>query len=336
MNNPLVSVIVPVYGVEKYIERCARSIFEQTYKNLEIIFVDDCSPDRSVKILQRILEEYPNRQNQTDIMRHKKNLGSAGARITGQHNATGKYSIHTDSDDYIESCMIQEMVEKAESENADITICDFLYHFSNNEEHKLVNPSLNHIECMCQVMKGIVHSSLCNKLVRRNLYTDNNIAFTAALNMFEDLSVMYRLLFFANKIAYIPKPFYHYDLTRSDSMTSTKMNQSHQEDLIALNRQMLAFQKKHNLFDNNSSVTAAFQHMRAGSLSSIALYGDFHQIRRCPDIFCNVKVTDIYKSGFAKPKKLAGILYLLHCTPLLHLLRFMQQFKHKMRKNAAK
>lgn len=79
-NEPYqVSVLVPVYGVEKYIERCARSIFEQTYHNLDIIFVDDCTPDHSIDVLKRVLKDYPERKEQTRIIKHDHNRGLAGA-----------------------------------------------------------------------------------------------------------------------------------------------------------------------------------------------------------------------------------------------------------------
>ena len=73
MEFKKVSILVPVYGVEKYIERCARSLFEQTYDNIEYIFVDDCTKDRSIEILQKVLEDYPNRKNQVKILHHEKN-----------------------------------------------------------------------------------------------------------------------------------------------------------------------------------------------------------------------------------------------------------------------
>lgn len=84
-----VSILVPVYGVEKYIERCARSIFEQTYRNLDIVFVDDCSPDKSIEILKRVLEDCPKRKAQTRIIRHEQNRGLAAARNTVVAAATG-------------------------------------------------------------------------------------------------------------------------------------------------------------------------------------------------------------------------------------------------------
>ncbi|MBO5667722.1 MAG: glycosyltransferase family 2 protein, partial [Lentisphaeria bacterium] len=87
-----VSVCIPVYGVEKYIERCARSLFEQTMRDgIEFIFVNDCTPDKSIEILEQILSEYPHRQEQTKIIHHKQNGGLVAARNTGLAHASGEY-----------------------------------------------------------------------------------------------------------------------------------------------------------------------------------------------------------------------------------------------------
>jgi glycosyltransferase involved in cell wall biosynthesis len=90
-----VSILVPVYGVENYIERCARSLFEQTYENIEFVFVDDCSPDNSIQELEKIIKNYPNRKGQIKIIHHEKNIGLSGARHTAINNATGDFVIHS-------------------------------------------------------------------------------------------------------------------------------------------------------------------------------------------------------------------------------------------------
>lgn len=106
MNNSckvsiLVSILVPIYGTEKYIERCTRSLFEQSYSNIEFVFVNDYTPDRSVEILKSILEKYPQQKSNTKIISHDKNRGVAAARNTLLDNATGDYVMWVDSDDYI-------------------------------------------------------------------------------------------------------------------------------------------------------------------------------------------------------------------------------------------
>ena len=125
---PKVSVIVPVYGVEKYIDRCARSLFEQTLDDIEYLFIDDCTPDRSIDILQQVLDEYPQRKPQVVIHRMEKNSGQAAVRKWGMQNATGEYVIHCDSDDWVDTDMYRAMYEKAKEEEADVVVCDYFVH----------------------------------------------------------------------------------------------------------------------------------------------------------------------------------------------------------------
>lgn len=233
MSQPLVSVLVPIYNVEKYIERCARSIFEQAYENLEIIFVNDCTPDNSVGVLRKVLAEYPNRIAQTQIINHEKNLGLAGARLTGLKASTGKYIQNIDSDDYIDKNMISEMVALAERENADITICDFMDVYTNKKEHIYVNPPLDPLRCMESVLVGIVHSSVCNKLIRRDLFINNRIHQFVGLDLREDFSVLYKLVYYCKRIAYLPKAYYYYRQNAS-SMVNNYNEKSGKSGLLLI------------------------------------------------------------------------------------------------------
>lgn len=233
MSQPLVSVLVPIYNVEKYIERCARSIFEQAYENLEIIFVNDCTPDNSVGVLRKVLAEYPNRIAQTQIINHEKNLGLAGARLTGLKTSTGKYIQNIDSDDYIDKNMISDMVALAEQENADITICDFMYVYTNKKEHIYVNPPLDPLSCLECVLVGIVHSSVCNKLIRRDLFINNRIHQFVGLDLREDFSVLYKLVYYCKRIAYLPKAYYYYRQNAS-SMVNNYNEKSGKSGLLLI------------------------------------------------------------------------------------------------------
>lgn len=120
MDTPKVSVIIPIYNVEKYIDRCARSLFEQTLEDIEYIFIDDCTPDKSVDILESVLKEYPHRIPQTQIIRLPKNIGAANVRKKGILLATGEYVIQCDSDDWVEKDMYELMYNKALSEDLDM------------------------------------------------------------------------------------------------------------------------------------------------------------------------------------------------------------------------
>ncbi|MBQ1779984.1 MAG: glycosyltransferase family 2 protein, partial [Bacteroidales bacterium] len=126
-----VSILVPIYEVEKYIERCARSLFEQTYDNLEYIFVDDCSPDKSMEILEQVMEDYPNRKKQVRIIRHEHNRGLAAARNTALDAATSPFITHVDSDDYLSLDAIHLLVNKQVETDADIVSGNYFVIESN-------------------------------------------------------------------------------------------------------------------------------------------------------------------------------------------------------------
>ncbi|MBO7655386.1 MAG: glycosyltransferase [Kiritimatiellae bacterium] len=124
MINVKVSVVVPVYQVASYIERCAVSLFEQTLPEMQFIFVDDGSPDESCAILERVLLRYPERAEQTLILHHGENRGLPAARETGLRHATGEYVAHCDSDDWVEREMYATLYASAKSNDADMVLCD--------------------------------------------------------------------------------------------------------------------------------------------------------------------------------------------------------------------
>ena len=117
---PKVSVIIAVYNVEAYIERCLHSLFSQTLNDIEYIFVDDATPDSSIELIYKTIESYPNRRNQIKVLRHTYNRGLAAARTTGMREATGEYIISCDPDDYIEQDMYEKMYLRAVETSADI------------------------------------------------------------------------------------------------------------------------------------------------------------------------------------------------------------------------
>lgn len=107
---PKISVIVPIYKVEKYIGRCARSLFEQSLEDMEFIFVDDCSPDNSISIVKTMAEDYPKRKNQIKFLHHKVNRGLTTTRNTGLSVATGDYIAYCDSDDWFDLTMYENYI----------------------------------------------------------------------------------------------------------------------------------------------------------------------------------------------------------------------------------
>ena len=220
MAENKVSVIVPIYKVEGFIERCARSLMEQTLGEVEFIFVDDASSDRSMEILRRTLTDYPERQEQVRILTHEQNKGLPAARNTGLEVATGEYIFHCDSDDFVEREMLAEMYEAAKKADADILWSDFWLSFEQNERYMKVRNYATPQEALNGMLEGAMKYNVWNKLTRRTLYSENHIAFPTGHSMGEDMT-MIRLMACAKKVAYIPKAYYHYVRLNMSALTQT-------------------------------------------------------------------------------------------------------------------
>ena len=207
---PKVSVIVPVYGVEKYIERCVRSLFGQTLDDIEYLFVNDCTPDRSMEILSSVLEEYSQRKDQVVIHRMEHNSGQAAVRQWGMLHSTGEYVIFCDSDDWVNCNMYKLMYDKAIEEEADVVVCDF--NITNGE--KVLRTvkgcsSTNKELFIKQILLQCDPWSLCNKLFRRTICYNADLVYPKG-NMGEDFVITTQLLLNSEKIVHIAQPLYNY------------------------------------------------------------------------------------------------------------------------------
>lgn len=220
MERNKVSVITPIYKVEKFIGRCVRSLMEQTLDEVEYIFVDDATPDSSIQMLEEVVARYPERKEQVRIVHHEENKGLPAARNTGLTLATGEYVFHCDSDDYVEPTMLEEMYKIAKEQDVDIVWCDWFLTFAENERY-MKQPSFETpIEALKAMLSGGMKYNVWNKLVRRSLYTDNDIQFPAGYGMGEDMTMM-MLFAHAQNVAYIPKAYYHYIKTNTNAFSQT-------------------------------------------------------------------------------------------------------------------
>lgn len=217
---PKVSVIVPVYGVEKYIERCARSLFEQTLDDIEYLFIDDCTPDKSIEILKQVMNDYPQRIQQVVIHRMEQNSGQAAVRKWGILHATGEYVIHCDSDDWVDVHMYEEMYNKATEKGADVVVCDFAIHEGNNV-NEIVHAcgSLKYQEFLERILFQRDSWSLWNKLFKREVCYKNIIYPNG--NMGEDMLICIQMLLSCNSMSYVPKGYYFY-YCNSSSISNKK------------------------------------------------------------------------------------------------------------------
>ena len=218
--NTKISVIIPIFNVCNFIERCVVTLFEQTLKEVEYIFVNDATPDHSIQLLEEVLTRYPERKELVRIVHHSINKGLPAARNTGLNLATGEYIFHCDSDDYVEPTMLEELYNAAKKTNADIVWCDWFLTFAKNERY-MSQPSYNTpMEALKAMLSGAMKYNVWNKLVRRSLYNDNNICFPTGYGMGEDMTMM---ILFANasKVSYVPQAFYHYVKLNSGAFSQT-------------------------------------------------------------------------------------------------------------------
>ena len=213
-----ISIIIPIYNVEKYLPACVESILQQTYKNLEVILVDDGSPDRCPVIC----DELAQKDDRIRVI-HQKNGGLSGARNTGIDNAQGDYLIFVDSDDTVEQTLVEELYTYAEKWNCAIVACGRNYIFEDgqivckiaHDESKVYG-----FEEAMQEMNSfrLFDMSAWAKIYRKELFED--IRFPEG-KLSEDYYIMYKLFDKAQTIGYVAKPLYNY-LQRQSSISRNK------------------------------------------------------------------------------------------------------------------
>ena len=203
-------------------ERCANCLFGQTLPDIEYIFIDDCSPDKSIEVMYSVLEQYPHRKQQVKVIRNAQNLKQAGSRMAGMRAATGDYMIHCDPDDWVELDMYKSMLDLAQQTGSDVTMCDiFLERESWTRVLKMRHVTNPH-EYINMVKTAQMNWALWNKLVKTSVIRDHDIYPFEGVNYMEDVGICVRVLYYANQIAYVDKPFYHYNLTNSGSICHDK------------------------------------------------------------------------------------------------------------------
>ena len=218
MEEPLVSILVPVYGVERYIERCARSLFEQTYENLEFVFVNDCTPDKSMEVLAKVMEDYPERKGQVTILSHDTNRGLAAVRNTLLDHCHGEFLIHVDSDDWVESHIVELLMKKQQENDADIVSGLMLFHFTDRVEKEANSGTgLDKDTYLQEFLRSHLRWFAANRLFRTTLYREHAIRWEEGINLNEDFLVMPRLLYYARQIGVVEEYTYHYERRNENS-----------------------------------------------------------------------------------------------------------------------
>lgn len=218
----LVTIIIPIYKVVDFIERCAVSLFEQTYDQIEYVFVDDCSPDNSVRVLEDVISRYPKRADDVKIIRHPVNKGVAAARNSGIENATGDYVYYVDADDWLEKDAIEKMILAAERNNADIVAIGWYLSLTKNERN-MPMPNYTDAESALRAMlSGQMRWNLWLYMIRRSIYENHDLRYIEGENVGEDMYMLIRLFSQSATIIFIKEPLYHYIRQNVNSITQMR------------------------------------------------------------------------------------------------------------------
>ena len=272
-----VSIIVPVYNVEKYIVKCISSIVNQKLKDIEIIVVNDGTKDNSIKLIK---------ENFTDDrikIFNKKNGGAASAKNYGIKKAKGEFIFFVDADDFIEECLF-EMYNKALKEKSDLVICDYYKYFEDKtKDHISIIPFYDKENKKCSVIS--MPGPVC-KLVKRKIVLENNIMFLEN-HCFEDNAIMPYLCAVCNSFSYIKKPYYYY-LQREGSALNKKSYSKSWEDIFS------SLNNLYNRFDEGGIINEYYN-----ELEYIYIEYLLHA--------ANLKFID-YKEGIPNIKKVSRIM----------------------------
>lgn len=234
---PKISIIVPVYNVEKYIDKCLRSLTQQTLQDIEIIIVNDGTQDKSEDIIEKYVKDNP-----TKIKYYKKeNGGLSSARNYGLKYVTGEYIAFLDSDDYVETNMYEEMYILAKKENAEMVECDFVWEW---EYGKKILDKRRDYKTKEEIMKK-PRVVAWNKIYKREILNKYKIRFPEGL-IYEDMEFFYKLLPHLNKISYINKYFVHYT-QRKDSITNKQTKKI--EDIFKILDNIFDYYKEQNIYN---------------------------------------------------------------------------------------
>ncbi len=219
LTCPIVSIIVAAYNAEKYLNRCLDSIAAQTLEEWECIIVDDGSTDMT----GILADEYVSQDSRFRVI-HQKNGGVSSARQVGIDNSVGIYTIHVDSDDWVEPDMLEELVKCANDNQADMVICDFFEVYEDHVDYNCQKPTPCDRQSIWGLTFNTLSGALWNKLIKKACYLDWNISFENDINFEEDKLVCLKLLSHSISVTYLNKAFYHYDHFNNPCSLSNQWN----------------------------------------------------------------------------------------------------------------
>ena len=219
MSEYKLSIIVPVYGVEKYIDKCLNSLVKQSLKEIEIIVVNDGTKDNSQKIIDKYVKKYPDKIKSYI----KENGGQGSARNYGLKKATGEYIGYVDSDDFVEKDMYKKLYDKAKENNYDIVVCGN-YNVSEDYQNKNIDAFINNYNTD---LENIFFGKMAvwNKIYKRDILIKNKLEFKEKV-WYEDLAFTLKAIMNSNTFAFIDEPLYDYLIREGSTMNNSNVQRN--------------------------------------------------------------------------------------------------------------
>ena len=217
--NPLVTIVLPLYNVEPYFEKCINSVLEQSYKNIEIIMVDDCSTDGTLQLAQKYANKYP---DIITLLRHKENKRLSAARNTAIRKAKGQWLTFVDSDDWIGQNYIKEMVEIGEKENADIVVTDYTQVYKNGRKIKMHSCGELNTDSSHREKVAYIRNMACTRMYRFSFFKEANLDFPESVWRAAELGLTIPLLTYTSKISILNNSDYFYFQRENSNSNNNK------------------------------------------------------------------------------------------------------------------
>lgn len=287
---PQISVIIPVYNVEKYIVKCLQSILNQTFKDFEIILIDDGSQDKSIELVEKTFND-PRIK-----IYHKQNGGPASARNYGIKVSTGKYLTFIDPDDFIDINMFKDMYQTLIKNKVELVICDYYKYYSDTEkEHINIIPHYDTNNSKCSVIA--MPTASC-KLFKRELFIKNNLLFLEN-KLFEDNAIIPFACANTKKFSYLKKPYYYYLQRNGSILNKPKYDKRWEEIFYSLEYLYQKF-KENNLLDEYYQELEYIYIeylLHAANLRFLNYKQGEHNIKKVHDVICE-KFPKWYKNKY--------------------------------------
>jgi len=250
-----VSILVPFYKVERYVGRCVESLFTQTYQNIEYVFVNDCTPDRSMEVVNEYIDKY-NVASKCKVIVHEQNKGISASRNDCLDNMTGDYFLFIDSDDYIDSDMVELLVKAAMRENADIAGCGYVEEYADHSVEHPQRYTNNHDEMLKAITLLTIKGVMWKLLVRSTIVTTHRdeVRFIPDRNMVDDYLFCCQIFYYAQRFASVDRCMYHWIQYNPNNYTHTT--------IFAVESQAAAIRKVEEFYNEKGVIDIVSDELR--------------------------------------------------------------------------